>query len=60
MGSIISKPATTPTVKVEQVETQKDIKPMMAMLRPIRTVSDHKLTTQEINNAEKIGKLRGL
>lgn len=60
MGSIISKPATTPTVKVEQVETQNDKKPMMAMLRPIRTVSDHKLTTQEINNADKIGKLRGL
>jgi hypothetical protein len=60
MGSIISKPATTPTVKVEQVETQKDIKPLMAMLRPLGSVSDHKLTSQEIKNADKIGKLRGL
>jgi hypothetical protein len=60
MGSIISKPATTPTVKVEQVETQNDKKPMMAMLRPLGSVSDHKLTSQEIKNADKIGKLRGL
>jgi hypothetical protein len=60
MGSIISKPATTPTVKVEQTDTQPTTKPMMAMLRPLGSVADNKLTSQEIKNADKIGKLRGL